>query len=323
MVYRLRDIAEQFGLEMIGDGDIVIEGLCGLSDNRAPCLSFVTHPRLMGEAASSDIAAFVTRPDARIEGKPCLFHDEPEYAMALIAHWFAPTQFDQADRVHASAVVHETAAVDDSVELGPNAVVGSHCVIGKGTRILANTVILDRVRIGEDCVIHSGCVIREDSVLEDRVILQPGVMIGGDGYGYARYGGRHVKIPHLGGVVLEADVEVGANSTVDRGRFSETRIGRGTKIDNLVMVGHNVQVGEDCLLVAQVGISGSTRLGDRVTLGGQAGVAGHIRIADDVTVLGQAMVSKGIREAGIWGGAPVRPVNVWRKAVARFYAGLK
>ncbi len=323
MVYRLREIAAQFGMELTGDGDIPIHGLCGLSDNRSDCLSYTGHKRYVRDAAASDIPAFVTTPEHPVAGKACLFHEQPEYVMALIADWIAPTQYSQEDLVHSSAVVHETARVHASVELGPNVVVGSHCVVGKGSRLLANSVLFDRVRVGEDCIVYPGCVVREDCTLGDRVILQPGVVVGGDGFGYVQRDGRHVKIPQLGGVTLESDVEVGANATIDRGRFTDTRIGRGTKIDNLVMLGHNVQVGDDCLLVAQVGVSGSTRLGNRVTLAGKVGVAGHRTIVDDVLVLGQSMVSKDIREPGIWAGQPIHPVNIWRKAVARFYSGLK
>lgn len=323
MDYRLREIAAQFGMELTGDGDIEIHSLCGLSDNQPGCLSYTSHKRYNREAAASDIPAFVTTPENPIDGKACLFHEQPEYVMALIAARFAPIQYAQGDRVHATAVIHETASVHASVEVGPNAVVGSDCEIGKGTRLLANTVLFDRVRIGEDCIVYPGCVVREDCTLGDRVILQPNVVIGGDGFGYVQHEGRHLKIPQLGGVTLESDVEVGANATIDRGRFTDTHIGRGTKIDNLVMLGHNVQVGDDCLLVAQVGVSGSTRLGDRVTLAGKVGVAGHRTIVDDVLVLGQSMVSKDIREPGIWAGQPIHPVNIWRKAVARFYAGLK
>ena len=147
--------------------------------------------------------------------------------------------------------------------------------------------------------------------------------IGGDGYGYVEHEGEHVKIPQLGRVVLEDHVEVGANSTIDRARFSDTRIGRGTKIDNLVMVAHNVVTGEHCLLVSQVGVSGSTKLGNRVVLAGQVGTVGHVEIADDVTVLGKGGVTKDIREAGIYAGMPLKPARLWRRAMARLYSGIK
>ena len=147
--------------------------------------------------------------------------------------------------------------------------------------------------------------------------------IGAAGYGYALHEGRHVKIPQLGRVVLEDDVEVGANSTIDRARFHETRVGRGTKLDNLVMLAHNVVTGEDCLLVSQVGVSGSTRLGDRVVLAGQVGTVGHVTVTDDVTVLGKGGITKDIREPGVYAGMPLKPARLWRRAMARLYAGLR
>ena len=165
--------------------------------------------------------------------------------------------------------------------------------------------------------------MREDSVLGDRVILQPGVSIGGDGFGFVKHGEEHVKIPQLGHVVLEADVEIGANSTVDRGRFTETRIGRGTKVDNLVMLAHNVTTGSHCLIIAQVGVSGSTTLGNRVTLAGQVGTVGHVKVVDDVTVLGKGGITKDIRKPGVYAGMPLKPARLWRKAMARLYAGLR
>jgi len=154
------------------------------------------------------------------------------------------------------------------------------------------------------------------------VVLQPGVVVGGDGFGYIKHHNEHVKIPQLGNVVIESDVEVGANTTIDRARFSHTRIRRGTKIDNCVMVAHNVQIGHRCIIVAQSGISGSTTLGDDVTLAGQVGLVGHINIANNVTLLGQSMATKDIRESGVWAGSPARPAKLWKRAIARLYAGL-
>ncbi len=207
--------------------------------------------------------------------------------------------------------------------IGPLCVIGADVEIGARTVVQAGSVIMDRVTIGNDCLIHPHCTVREDCSLGDRVVVQPGAVIGGDGFGFVMHDGEHVKIPQLGTVVIESDVEIGANTTIDRGRFTATRIGRGTKIDNGVMVAHNVQVGERCLLVAQSGISGSTRLGDNVVLAGQVGLVGHIDIADNVTLLGQSMATKNINEAGVWAGSPARPAKLWKRAFARLYSGLK
>jgi UDP-3-O-[3-hydroxymyristoyl] glucosamine N-acyltransferase len=322
MPYSLNELTRQFALEMDGDPGTTITGVCGLSDDVPDCLSFITSEKQVTTAAASRITAFLTRPEMKVPGKANLFHEHPEYMMARIATLFAPSQLGAARGVHPGANVAISAILGEDVYLGPNVVIGNNVRIGARTRIFPNVVIMDRCMIGCDCIVYPNCTVREDSQLGDRVILQPGVTIGGDGYGYVCHEGEHVKIPQLGRVVLEDDVEIGANSTVDRARFSETRIGRGTKVDNLVMLAHNVTTGEHCLIVSQVGVSGSTRLGNRVTLAGQVGTVGHVTVADDVTVLGKGGITKDVREPGVYAGMPLKPARLWRKAMARLYAGL-
>lgn len=324
MAYSLSDIARRFKLEAVRVDGVEIEGLCGLSDDLPGALSFVGSARHVEAAAASRIAAFVTSRATEVPGKANLFHEEPELMMARIASLFEPSRLGPEEPgVHASATVSGSATLGEGVWIGPNVVVGDGVRIGARTRVYANVVIMDRCTLGEDCVVYPNCTLREDTVLGARVILQPGVSIGGDGYGYVQHEGAHVKIPQLGRVVLEDDVEVGANSTIDRARFSETRVGRGTKIDNLVMLAHNVVTGEHCLIVSQVGVSGSTRLGNRVTLAGQVGTVGHVTLGDDVTVLGKGGVTKDVPAAGVYAGMPLKPARLWRRAMARLYAGLK
>ncbi|MCZ6895330.1 MAG: UDP-3-O-(3-hydroxymyristoyl)glucosamine N-acyltransferase [Gammaproteobacteria bacterium] len=323
MQYSLSDIAERFKLEIDGDETVEITGICGLSDDLPACLSFVAEDQHVEAAARSRIPAVVTRPGRPIAGKANLFHEHPEYMIAQIAELFLPSRLGQADGIHHTAVIADSVVLGDDVCIGAYVVVGEKVQIGARSRVFPNTVIMDRSVLGEDCIVYPNCTVREDSVLGDRVILQPGVSIGGDGFGFVDHGGEHVKIPQLGHVVLEADVEIGANSTVDRGRFTETRIGQGTKVDNLVMLAHNVTTGSHCLIIAQVGVSGSTTLGDRVTLAGQVGTVGHVEIADDVTVLGKGGITKDIRKPGVYAGMPLKPARLWRKAMARLYAGLR
>lgn len=313
-------IAIQFELLLHGDADLPIEGLCGVTDDLPGRLSFVTSGRHARLAAASRIPAFVVKPGALIPGKACLEHPAPEYAMARIATLFERSRYTQAERIHPSAVIHPTAQLGADVQIGPHVAIGAGAAIGAGSVLHAGVVVMDRAVLGEDCELYPHAVVREDCVLGNRVILQPGASIGGDGFGFVTYEGQHIKIPQLGNVVLEDDVEVGANTTIDRGRFTETRVGRGTKIDNLVMLGHNVKTGEACLLVSQVGISGSTKLGDRVTLAGQVGVAGHLQIGDDITVLGQSGITKSLRHPGLYAGMPARPAESWRRATAWLYA---
>ena len=321
--HTLADLAARFEVDFDGDPTLELSGVCGISDDVPGRLSFLSDAAQTDAAAASRIPAFVTRREITVPGKARLLHERPDYLIARIAGLFAPSQLGAARGCHPSAVVAASATLAEDVYLGANVVVGDGVVIGPRTRIFPNVVIMDRCRIGADCIVYPNCTLREDSVLGDRVVLQPGVSIGGDGYGYVQHEGRHMKIPQLGHVVLEDDVEVGANSTIDRARFSETRVGRGTKIDNLVMLAHNVVTGSDCLLVSQVGVSGSTRLGNRVTLAGQVGTVGHVTIGDDVVVLGKGGVTKDVREPGVYAGMPLKPARLWRRAMARLYAGLK
>ncbi len=323
MSYRLEQIAREFSLEFNGDPNLEVIGLCGLSDDLEHHLSFVSADKYRAGATNSRIPAFITRPDGAVAGKANLFHPQPEYAMAIIARLFTKPVARPSVTPDPSAVIDPSASIAPGCVIGPLCVIGAQVEIGARSVIHAGSIIMDRASIGQDCLIHPHATIREDCVLGDRVVVQPGAVIGGDGFGFVMHEGEHVKIPQLGTVVIESDVEIGANTTIDRGRFTATRIGRGTKIDNGVMVAHNVQVGERCLLVAQSGISGSTRLGDNVVLAGQVGLVGHIDIADNVTLLGQSMATKNITEAGVWAGSPARPAKLWKRAFARLYSGLK
>ena len=320
---RLGDIAQRFGLALRGNPDLEIEGLCGISDNLPGRLSFLARPKHARAAQQSRIPAFVVPPGVEVAGKSCLEHAAPEVAIARVASLFERSRLSQDCAIHPSAVIDPSARLGEGVRIGPFVVIGRDAAIGARSVVHAGAVLMDRVVVGEDCLIYPRVTVREDCVLGHRVTLQPGVVIGGDGYGYVPHEGHHYKVPQLGNVVLADDVEVGANTTIDRGRFTETRVGRGSKIDNLVMIAHNVQTGEDCLIVAQTGISGSTKLGDRVTLAGQVGVTGHLDICSDVTVLGKSVVAKHVLRPGIYAGNPIRPADQWRRAVARFYADAK
>jgi UDP-3-O-[3-hydroxymyristoyl] glucosamine N-acyltransferase len=322
MTYTLKTIAEQFQLEFAhqDDSSFEIKGVCGLKDNFENTISFVASPKFAEQAKSSQIPVFITKPEFPVEGKINLFSSHPEYSIAKIAGLFQlPAMEKQSESIHQSAVVGSDSIIEEGAVIAPNVVIGNHVIVGKNTQVLAGAVILDHVKIGEDCIIYPNATIREGCELHNRVVIQSGAVIGSDGYGFVFTEGRHQKIPQIGIVIIEDDVEVGANCTIDRGRFSQTKIGKGTKLDNLVHIGHNVQTGENCLLVAQTGVSGSTTLGNFVTLAGQTGVVGHIHIADGVVALGQSMITKSIKQAGMWAGSPARPANLWKKAIARFY----
>jgi UDP-3-O-[3-hydroxymyristoyl] glucosamine N-acyltransferase len=199
----------------------------------------------------------------------------------------------------------------------PSAVVLPGAVIGPRSVVMAGSYVGRQARLGADCLLHPHAVVRHDCVLGDRVILHPGVVIGSDGFGYDTQDGRHVKIPQSGIVVVENDVEIGANTTIDRARFGRTVIGEGTKIDNLVMIAHNVVIGKHCIVCAQVGIAGSAQIGNYVILAGQAGLVGHIKIGDGAIVGAQTGVSNDIEPGARVVGSPPRPIGEWKRSIVR------
>jgi UDP-3-O-[3-hydroxymyristoyl] glucosamine N-acyltransferase len=218
--------------------------------------------------------------------------------------------------------VHAHAAVDASSQIGAHAAIGPFTTIekavtiGEGSVIYSGCYIGARVQIGPHAIIYPGVVLREDTHIGARVIIQPGAVLGSDGYGFATQEGKHHKIPQIGRVVIEDDVEIGANVTIDRATTGETRIGSGTKIDNLVHIAHNVQVGKNCLIVAQVGISGSTRIGNQVTLAGQVGVVGHLTIGDNAVIAAQSGVMNNVEPGSVLFGSPARPHREAMKLLA-------
>ena len=313
-MYTLNDIAEKFDITLQGEASIKIKGVCGISDNLPNHISFISNESLITNAEESQIPAFVCSNTIKLKNKTALIHDDPDFIFIKIANLFKKSNLTliKSTEISNNQLAKTTIIMD-------NVVMGQNIVIGANTIIYPNTVIGDRCVIGEDCIIYPNCTIREDTVIKNKVIIQAGVCIGSDGFGFVAHEGKHTKIPQLGNVVIEENVEIGSNATIDRGRFSSTIIGRGTKIDNLVMIGHNVEIGEDCLIVSQVGISGSTKVGNRVTLAGQVGTVGHISICDDVTVLGKGGVTKSLIKPGIYAGMPIKPAKIWRKAIANMY----
>lgn len=244
--------------------------------------------------------------------------DNPTLAFQSVIDRFGAAARKLVPGVHELAVVAADAELDPAeVEVGPGAVVGSGSKIGRGTRIGANVVIGERVEIGCECAIHPNATITDGSRLGERVILHPGVVVGADGYGYEQVDGRHLKLAQLGIVEIGDDVEVGANSTIDRARFGRTVIGEGTKIDNLVQVGHNVVIGRHCLVVALTGIAGSAQLGDGVVVAAQAGVAGHVKIGDGAVLTARTGVTASIEGAQTYSGMPARPLKEQQRVKAQ------
>ena len=318
---KLSEVAAALGLEMGGtcEPETEIIALGSLSDAQVGQLTYIAEAKHAHGLATTEASAAICRAEhaegARI---PCLLSKNPGADFARASRLLHPRR-RMAAGVHATAVVADSATIGNGVHIGPFAVIGEGVVVGDGSEIHAHTVLYDGVRVGLDTVIYAGCVIREGSSIGDRCILQPAVVLGSDGFGFARDGdGHYEKIEQLGVVAVEDDVEIGAGTTVDRATFGETRIRRGAKIDNLVQIGHNVVVGEDTILCAQVGLAGSTIVGRGVTLAGQVGVAGHCEIGDGVIATAQTGIPNSVEAGKVVSGYPAIENRAWLKSSAVF-----
>ena len=316
---KLSELAAQTGARVEGDPELEITGAAGLDNAQPGHVTFLANPRYTPRVNETQAAAIFAAEDAKIEKSISILRaKDPYLAYTRALRLFHPEP-KIAPAIHPTAFIDPTAKVADDVWIGAYAVVGREVEIASGARIHPHVTIYDNVTIGRDAVIHSGTAIRERSVIGERVILHNNVVIGCDGFGYAKDEARRwLKIPQTGRVVIEADVEIGAGTTIDRASVGESRIGRGTKIDNLVQIGHSCTVGEDSLLCAQVGLAGSSHIGNRVILAGQAGVAGHLRIGDDVVVTAKSATSHDVPAGQMISGIPAFANKEWLRATAAF-----
>jgi UDP-3-O-[3-hydroxymyristoyl] glucosamine N-acyltransferase len=313
----LGELAEKLGGRPVeGDPHFSIDGVATLEQGGARSLGFVRSGAFSAALAGSKIGAVIAPPDVEVGARPAIRSPLPSLDFARAAALLVPEP-RPAPGVHPSAWVAATARVHPSASIGPRCVVGERSEVGAHSVLTASVTVLDDVRVGADCRLHPGVVIRERCRLGDRITLQPGVVIGGDGFGYEfNERGESEKVPQVGDVVIEDDVEIGANSTVDRARLGSTRIGRGAKIDNLVMIAHNCVIGPHSLIVAQAGIAGGTVLGERVIAMAQSGFGGHLMVGAGSFVAARAGVIENLPpKSRVW-GFPSQPERAWHRSTA-------
>lgn len=303
----LAEIAQIIDGEIVGDPHIVITGICGIKEAACGDLTFVANPKYLGLMETTKASAIITSRDVADATKPIIRTDNPSLAFAKMVSLLSSN-----NEVKHPQGIHPEAIIGEAVKLGKNIAVGAFCVIEDNVEIGDDSILYPGVyvghhtKIGKEVLIYPGVSIRERIQVGERVIIHSGSVIGSDGFGFAIVKGVHHKIPQIGTVIIEDDVEIGANVTIDRARFDKTVIGKGSKIDNLVQIAHNVIIGENTIVVAQTGISGSTIVGKNVILAGQSGLVGHISIGDGAVVAAQAGVTKSVPPNTKVSGYPAR-----------------
>jgi UDP-3-O-[3-hydroxymyristoyl] glucosamine N-acyltransferase len=314
----LKELAERLECRLEGDGATEITGVAGLEQADPGDVTFFSNQKYAGALASTRASAVIAADDAPAAPCAVLRTRHPYLAFAKAVEILAP-EVHPAPGVHPLAWIGAGVTLGEGVSIGPFVAVGDAASIGDRTVVYPHASIGAGARIGAECVIRAHVSVRERVQLGRRVVLQDGAVIGSDGYGFARRSdGTHHKIPQTGAVVIEDDVEVGANATIDRPAVGETRIGAGTKIDNLVQIAHGVRLGRDVLIASQTGIAGSTVIEDRVTIGGQVGIAGHITVGRGSTLAGQSGVTNSVDPGTFVTGYPAIPNREWLKASTVF-----
>ncbi len=310
--FPLSDLAARIGARVVGDGDVVVSGIAPIEEAGPGQVTFLANPKYLRFARDSNAAAIIAREVVSGGRTNFLLADNPYFAFACAVEAFHPT-------ARLAPGVSDRAAVDPSARLGKGVTVSPFVSVGEGAEIGDNTVLFPGVSVGKgvgigvDCLIYPNVVIYHGTRVGSRVILHAGCVIGSDGFGFAPTPEGYRKIPQVGTVEIEDDVEIGANTTIDRATLGVTRVCRGTKLDNLVQVAHNVLIGSGTVIAAQAGISGSTRIGSRVMIGGQAGLAGHLEVEDGIMLGAKCGVPDSLRasDSRVWSGIPAMPHPTW------------
>jgi UDP-3-O-[3-hydroxymyristoyl] glucosamine N-acyltransferase len=317
--YRLGDIAAHLGAELRGDPEAEIVGLATLQGASPGQMSFLANPSYARYLADTQASAVIIAPSVADQyGGSALLLDNPYLGYARLSHWFDPAPV-ATPGIHPSAVVASSATIADSASIGPLVVIEDDVVIGEGVAVGAGSIIGARCQLGDQCLLRPRVTLAHDVILGKRCHILSGAVLGSDGFGFANEKGVWHRIAQIGRVVLGDDVEVGANTTVDRGALDDTLIGKGVKLDNLIQIAHNVSIGDHSAMAAMVGIAGSTRIGRHCVFGGASGVAGHLTIGDQVHLTGMTLVSGDISEPGVYSSGTSADTNrQWRKNAVRF-----
>ncbi|MEP0860966.1 MAG: UDP-3-O-(3-hydroxymyristoyl)glucosamine N-acyltransferase [Ignavibacterium sp.] len=314
----VKEIARQVSGKIIGDENVIINSVAKIDEAKPGDLSFIYLPAYEKFQSTTKASALLVKPDLPKTRNDITYIEveSPEKAFFLILREFFSPEFPLTG-IDKTASIHPDAKLGNNVALGKNVIISKGCRIGDNTKIFHNTVLYEDVEIGNDCLIFSNISIRESCKIGNRVIIHSGTVIGSDGFGFnPDEKGVYQKIPQIGNVIIEDDVELGANVAIDRAALGSTIIKRGTKIDNLVQIAHNVVIGEDTVISSQTGISGSTKIGNHVIIAGQVGIVGHIEIGDNVVLMAQSGISKSIKKPGYYFGYPAKELRTSQKLEA-------
>ena len=304
----LQEIADHLKGELNGPADLQISSPAKIEEAKPGQITFLSNTKYLKYLSTTEASAIVVDNSIQDVPIPHIRVANAYFAFVLVLKLFEDQNTCIFDGISDKAFISPSAKIDPSVKIAPFAFIGPDVIIGKNTILYPSVVILQDVQIGDNCILYPGVTIRENCIIGNRVILHNGAVVGSDGFGFAPYNNAYIKIPQLGRVVIEDDVEIGANTTIDRATLGSTLVKKGTKLDNLIMIAHNVVIGENTVMASQSGIAGSSEVGSNVTIAGQVGISGHIKIADGVILGAKSGVSKDITEKGVMWGSPVNPV---------------
>ncbi|MBP1608239.1 MAG: UDP-3-O-[3-hydroxymyristoyl] glucosamine N-acyltransferase [Acidobacteria bacterium] len=315
---KLSEIAQKINCQMVADSDIDILGVAGIDDAASGDLTFVSNRKYVSRIKSTNASAIILAFDLPPVSIPSLRTDDPYMAFAKVVELFYTPPRPEPG-IHPTAVIAEDAQLGSGASIGAFSVIGKGCVLGSNVVVHPGVVLYDNVTVGCDSMLHAQVVIREYCRIGSRVIIQNGAIIGSDGFGFApAKDGSYYKIPQSGCVIIEDDVEIGANTTVDRAAVGNTIVQKGAKLDNLIQIGHGSEVGENCVLAAQVGLAGSTHLGKNIQVGGQAGFAGHTHVGDNAVITAQSGTSHDVEPGAVLSGSPAFSNMEWLRSMAAF-----